>query len=126
MTSFGLTPREKQVLDFIRSYAAEHNGVTPSYDEIRIAQAFASKGGVARIVKGLEARGHIRRMAGRARSIEVIEQSSAERDKAIWDLCVAARLVCDFNSVDDATDAMRLEALQEAMEKVRHLTRNRS
>lgn len=73
MTTFGLTPRQAMLLRYIRDYAADHNGASPSFDEMAKAVGFKSKGHLHRLIKGLEARGRIRRLPRQARSIEIIE-----------------------------------------------------
>lgn len=67
----GLTKRQADALGFIRNYHAEH-GITPTYSEIMDALGLASKSGVNRIVVGIEERGFIRRLPGRARSIALV------------------------------------------------------
>jgi SOS-response transcriptional repressor LexA len=49
------------------------SGSAPSYDEIGKAIGLASKSGVHRLVTGLEDRGMIRRIPGRARAIEIVD-----------------------------------------------------
>lgn len=71
----GLTPTQDKVLRFIAS-----RETSPSYDEIRIALGFASKGGVARIVGQLVERGVLRRLPMRARSLEVISRVPTTAD----------------------------------------------
>ena len=65
----GLTRVQARTLDFIETYAREHNGVSPSYVEIAAAIGVKGKSGVNRIVVALEARGAIHRLAGRNRNI---------------------------------------------------------
>jgi len=66
-----LTLRQKEMLDFIRSYHAT-NGIAPTYTEMMAATGRVSKSGVYRVLQALEERGHIRRMKDRARAIELI------------------------------------------------------
>lgn len=66
--AFGLTRRERDGLDFIAGYIAEHR-VAPSYDEIKAALNLKSKSSVLRIVNALEGRGHIVHLPGKGRSI---------------------------------------------------------
>jgi len=54
----------------------QHN-VPPSFDEMRDALGLASKSGVHRLVSGLEERGYIRRLANRARAIEILKPVTA-------------------------------------------------
>jgi DNA-binding MarR family transcriptional regulator len=71
VTRAGLTRRESEALSFIRAYVAASDGVSPSYAEIAAAIGLKAKSGVHRIVVRLEQRGHLRRLAGRARSLAV-------------------------------------------------------
>lgn len=68
----GLTIKQSELLDFMRSYAAQHNGIAPTYDEIMIGMGIGSKSTINRLMVGLEERGYITRMPGQARSIKVI------------------------------------------------------
>jgi repressor LexA len=67
-----MTPRQKECLDFIEAFWAEH-GFAPSYDEIRIALGAKSKASVTGWVSKLEARGYIQRIPNLARSIRLVE-----------------------------------------------------
>lgn len=66
-----MTPKQRQCLDFIGAYIAEH-GFSPSYDEIKDALGIASKSGVSRILVELEAQRRITRRPEHRRSIEVL------------------------------------------------------
>ena len=68
-----LTVRQAQLLGFIRSYCDEHDGVSPSYDEMKDFLGLASKGRIHELVQALGERGCIRRLANRPRSIAVVE-----------------------------------------------------
>lgn len=68
-----LTTKQKDLLAFLTKYLAE-NQVSPSFDEMREAVGLASKSGIHRLVSALEERGYIRRLANRARAIEIIRQ----------------------------------------------------
>lgn len=72
----GMTPRQKDLLEFIRSYSSESGGIAPSYDEMKNAIGVASKSGINRLVCGLEERGLIRRLKQRERSIVVIGETA--------------------------------------------------
>ena len=71
-----LTRKQKELLDFLTAHARE-NEVPPSFDEMRDALGLASKSGIHRLVSGLEERGYIRRLANRARAIEILKPVSA-------------------------------------------------
>lgn len=68
----GLTEMQSRCLGVIRDGIVS-NGRAPSYDEMMVALGIASKSGVSRLIEGLEERGAIRRLPGRARAIEIIE-----------------------------------------------------
>jgi SOS-response transcriptional repressor LexA len=68
----GLKPREKKVLVFLRSHVETH-GIGPSYSEIMAATGVGSKSGICYIMDTLAWRGFIRRVAGRARGIELCQ-----------------------------------------------------
>ncbi|MGD9510427.1 MAG: transcriptional repressor LexA [Geminicoccaceae bacterium] len=67
-----LTQRQLQLLRFIQQYVKEHD-VSPSFDEMRAALKLRSKSGIHRLISGLEERGYIRRLAYRARALEVVK-----------------------------------------------------
>ena len=71
-----LTRKQKELLDFLTAHA-EANDVPPSFDEMRDALGLASKSGIHRLVSGLEERGHIRRLANRARAIEIVKPATS-------------------------------------------------
>lgn len=67
-----LTARQQDLLRFIAGYQAA-KGYCPSFLEIADGLRLSrSKGGVARILRGLEERGAIRRLFHRPRAIEVL------------------------------------------------------
>jgi SOS-response transcriptional repressors (RecA-mediated autopeptidases) len=61
-------------LDLLRfSHArVQRDGVSPSFDEMKEALDLRSKSGIHRLITALEERGFIRRLAHRARAIEVL------------------------------------------------------
>ena len=67
-----LTQRQLQLLRFIQLYVKQHD-VSPSFDEMRSALKLRSKSGIHRLISGLEERGYIRRLAYRARALEVVK-----------------------------------------------------
>ena len=65
-----LTIKQRELLDYLSEYKDKHNH-SPSYDEIRIAMRLKSKSGIHRIVSALEERGVGKRLAHKARALEV-------------------------------------------------------
>jgi repressor LexA len=74
-----LTRKQHELLMFIHERIKE-TGVSPSFDEMKEALDLASKSGIHRLITALEERGFIRRLAHRARALEVVkmpDQASA-------------------------------------------------
>ena len=67
-----LTAKQRDLLQFLKRYQDEFDHA-PSFDEMKDAIGLKSKSGIHRLVSALEERGHIRRLANRARAIEIIE-----------------------------------------------------
>ncbi len=67
-----LTTKQRELLMFIHERIKE-GGVSPSFDEMKEALDLASKSGIHRLITALEERGFIRRLAHRARALEVIK-----------------------------------------------------
>ena len=70
-----LTIKQRELLNFLRDYEHKHQA-SPSFDEMRQAIGLASKSGIHRLISGLEERGFIRRLANRARAIEIIRNEN--------------------------------------------------
>ncbi|MGB8839947.1 MAG: transcriptional repressor LexA [Aliidongia sp.] len=66
-----LTKKQHELLIFIQSRLAE-DGVSPSFEEMKDALNLKSKSGIHRLISGLEERGFIRRLAHRARALDVV------------------------------------------------------
>ncbi|WP_299140745.1 transcriptional repressor LexA [uncultured Tateyamaria sp.] len=66
-----LTKKQLDLLEFIHK-RVQRDGVPPSFDEMKEALDLRSKSGIHRLITALEERGFIRRLAHRARAIEVV------------------------------------------------------
>lgn len=66
-----LTRKQYDLLMFIHN-RVQRDGVSPSFDEMKTALDLRSKSGIHRLITALEERGFIRRLAHRARAIEII------------------------------------------------------
>lgn len=71
-----LTRKQLELLDFIR-IRLDEDGVPPSFDEMKDALDLKSKSGIHRLITALEERGFIRRLAHRARALEIIKLPDA-------------------------------------------------
>ncbi|HSM52558.1 MAG TPA: transcriptional repressor LexA [Erythrobacter sp.] len=66
-----LTAKQHELIRFIQQ-RLEETGISPSFEEMKEALDLKSKSGVHRLISALEERGFIRRLANRARALEVI------------------------------------------------------
>jgi repressor LexA len=71
-----LTRKQLELLDLIRT-RLDRDGVPPSFDEMKDALDLKSKSGIHRLITALEERGFIRRLAHRARAIEILRLPEA-------------------------------------------------
>ena len=67
-----LTKKQLDLLEFIHK-RVQRDGVPPSFDEMKLALDLRSKSGIHRLITALEERGFIRRLAHRARAIEIVK-----------------------------------------------------
>ena len=67
-----LTRKQHELLMFINQRLSA-TGVSPSFDEMKDALNLRSKSGIHRLISGLEERGFIKRLAHRARALEVVK-----------------------------------------------------
>lgn len=67
-----LTKKQYELLMLI-DQRIKDAGVPPSFDEMKDALGLKSKSGIHRLISGLEERGFIRRLAHRARALEVLK-----------------------------------------------------
>ena len=67
-----LTKKQFELLLFINERLKE-TGVSPSFDEMKEALNLKSKSGIHRLITALEERGFIKRLAHRARALDVIK-----------------------------------------------------
>lgn len=71
-----LTRKQLELLDFIKT-RMDADGVPPSFDEMKEALDLRSKSGIHRLITALEERGFIRRLAHRARALEIVKLPEA-------------------------------------------------
>jgi repressor LexA len=85
-----LTAKQHELLRFIHA-RLESTGISPSFEEMKEALDLKSKSGVHRLIGALEERGFIRRLANRARALEVMKmpEGGGARDTNIVKLTPA-------------------------------------
>ncbi|NDV01486.1 transcriptional repressor LexA [Pseudoroseicyclus tamaricis] len=71
-----LTRKQLDLLEFIHK-RVQRDGVPPSFDEMKEALDLRSKSGIHRLITALEERGFIRRLAHRARALEIVKLPEA-------------------------------------------------
>jgi repressor LexA len=103
-----LTRKQLDLVDFIRT-RMDAEGVPPSFDEMKEALDLRSKSGIHRLITALEERGFIRRLAHRARAIEIVKLPEAMERAGF------APKVIKGDRVDPPKAAMLVEAVH-AME----------
>ena len=67
-----LTKKQKNLLLFINK-KLRSSGISPSYEEMKQSLNLKSKSGIHRLISALEERGFIKRLAHKARALEVIK-----------------------------------------------------
>ena len=67
-----LTKKQKNLLLFINK-KIRGTGVSPSYEEMKASLNLKSKSGIHRLISALEERGFIKRLAHKARALEVVK-----------------------------------------------------
>ena len=75
-----LTKKQLDLLEFIHK-RVQRDGVPPSFDEMKEALDLRSKSGIHRLITALEERGFIRRLAHRARALEIVKLPDAMQTK---------------------------------------------
>tara|TARA_B100001123_G_scaffold322136_1_gene361456 strand:+ start:4200 stop:4880 length:681 start_codon:yes stop_codon:yes gene_type:complete len=67
-----LTKKQKNLLLFINK-KIRSTGISPSYEEMKNSLNLKSKSGIHRLISALEERGFVRRLAHKARALEVLK-----------------------------------------------------
>lgn len=103
MNAMGMTRKQQQLYDYICKEFVQ-KGVPPSYDEMLVELGLNSKSGAHRLVVGLEERGLITRLHGRARSIAPTTAPST----LLPEMSEAPRRLVDIRRVVNAANAGKL------------------
>ena len=77
-----LTRKQLELLELIDA-RMKRDGVPPSFDEMKDALNLRSKSGIHRLITALEERGFIRRLAHRARAIEVVRMPESSDSRHV-------------------------------------------
>lgn len=98
-----LTRKQRDLLEFIHK-RVQRDGVPPSFDEMKEALDLRSKSGIHRLITALEERGFIRRLAHRARALEIVKMPDAVERPGFEPRVIAG------DKVDPPRGAMPVEA----------------
>jgi repressor LexA len=101
-----LTKKQKNLLLFINK-KLRSSGISPSYEEMKDSLNLKSKSGIHRLISALEERGFIRRLAHKARALEVVklpETASANDIYNSFSPSVIKGGLDDFKSQDDGME----------------------
>jgi repressor LexA len=90
-----LTRRQKDILDFIRSYRGSH-GISPTQREIRENFGLSSFGTVQKHLKRLEEKGALARESNRSRGISPAVERPTSREVALLGYVAAGRPIEPF------------------------------
>ena len=108
-----LTRKQLDLLNYINKHLNK-DGIPPSFDEMKEALDLRSKSGIHRLITALEERGFIRRLAHRARAIEIVKlPDSLEPNNKV------AKLNANFSkdsSIKPETDTTHLPSSVHAKE----------
>ncbi len=72
----GLTEIQRNCIDYLRAYSGAHDGVMPTYRDIADHLGYRSISRVHQLLVTLEDRGAVKRIAAKARALEIVEPSS--------------------------------------------------
>jgi repressor LexA len=90
-----LTKRQKEIVDFLREYRAEH-GISPTQREIREKFHLSSFGTVQKHLKRLEEKGALSRQWNRSRGISPVDEERKGREVALFGYVAAGRPIEPF------------------------------
>lgn len=103
-----LTKKQLDLLEFIHK-RVQRDGVPPSFDEMKEALDLRSKSGIHRLITALEERGFIRRLAHKARALEVVKLPEALEQKLAGATGFSPRVI-EGDKVDPPRDAIPVES----------------
>lgn len=91
-----LTPKQHKLLMYIDEFIAK-TGHSPSFEEMKEAVGLKSKSGIHALINSLEERGFIRKLAHKARALEVIKLPNTKTVDTISNNIANDNLETDFS-----------------------------
>ena len=105
-----LTKKQKNLLLFINK-KIRSTGVSPSYEEMKNSLNLKSKSGIHRLISALEERGFIKRLAHKARALEVIKLPETASANDIYNSFSPSVIKGGLDSSNDKQNASEVPVL---------------
>ena len=105
-----LTKKQKNLLLFINK-KLRASGVSPSYEEMKDSLNLKSKSGIHRLISALEERGFIRRLAHKARALEVIKLPETASANDIYNSFSPSVIKGGLDEQETSSDKMEIPVL---------------
>jgi len=105
-----LTKKQRNLLLFINK-RLRTSGVSPSYEEMKDSLNLRSKSGIHRLISALEERGFIRRLAHKARALEVIKLPETASANDIYNTFSPSVIKGGLDDKEENTDKMEIPVL---------------
>jgi repressor LexA len=105
-----LTKKQRNLLLFINK-KLRTSGVSPSYEEMKDSLNLRSKSGIHRLISALEERGFIRRLAHKARALEVIKLPETASANDIYNTFSPSVIKGGLDNTKDNIDDMEIPVL---------------
>jgi repressor LexA len=107
-----LTNKQRELLILVNDKLRK-DGVPPSFDEMKDALDLKSKSGIHRLITALEERGFIKRLANRARAIEILKLPDSDSNKGFNPRVIDGKLdiIQQENSVRETINSLELPVM---------------
>jgi len=105
-----LTKKQRNLLLFINK-KLRSSGISPSYEEMKDSLNLRSKSGIHRLISALEERGFIRRLAHKARALEVIKLPETASANDIYNTFSPSVIKGGLDDRKENTDDMEIPVL---------------
>ena len=107
-----LTSKQRELLILVNDRLRK-DGVPPSFDEMKDALDLKSKSGIHRLITALEERGFIKRLANRARAIEILKLPDSDSNKGFNPRVIEGKLDPNQqeNSVRETINSLELPVM---------------
>ena len=107
-----LTNKQRDLLILVNDRLRK-DGVPPSFDEMKDALDLKSKSGIHRLITALEERGFIKRLANRARAIEILKLPDSDSNKGFNPRVIDGKIDTNQqeNSAKEAINSLELPVM---------------